>query len=285
MGSVVRSRTVPSSRATDVGGEPLHGVEDVADRETPGEAEADDGLVAGPPADRRRRADLHDVAVGQDGDAVGEALRLVHVVRGQQDRPAEVAEPVDQGPRAAPGAGVEPRGGLVEEQQVRVADQADGEVEAPPLPSGQRPHPRVPLGRQPDEVDDLVDGPRAGVAGGGQRDGLGDGQRRLEPAGLRDDPDPRAVVAARPLRVDAEHGDRPGVAPPIALQDLDGGRLAGPVRAEQGEDLPVLDREVDARDGVDLPVPLPQALHDDRRRHPLPFPVGSDASRGPPPET
>jgi hypothetical protein len=64
----------------------------------------------------------------------GQVLRLVHVVRAQQDRLAERGEVLDDLPRLVPGRGVEPRRGLVEEQQVRVAGQGDGDVQPPLLP-------------------------------------------------------------------------------------------------------------------------------------------------------
>src|SRR3712207_8949251 len=43
--------------------------------------------------------------------------------------------------------------------------------------------------------------------------------------------------------------------------DLDGGRLAGPVGAEETEDLAAADGEVDPADGLVIPVGLAQAAH------------------------
>ena len=51
----------------------------------------------------------------------------------------------------------------------------------------------------------------------------------------------------------AEHAHVAGGAVAVALEDLDGGRLAGPVRAEQAEDLAALDLERQPAHGLDGP--------------------------------
>ncbi len=66
-------------------------------------------------------------------DPVGEALRLVHVVGGQEDGLAEVAQSGDHAPRLAARRRVEAGRRLVEEEQVRVADQRHADVEPPLL--------------------------------------------------------------------------------------------------------------------------------------------------------
>ena len=57
--------------------------------------------------------------------------------------------------------------------------------------------------------------------------------------------------------------DVTGAARAEALQDLDGGRLAGPVGAEEGEDLAVRDLEVETADRLDVAVAHVQALDGD----------------------
>ena len=61
------------------------------------------------------------------------------------------------------------------------------------------------------------------------------------------------------LRILAEHRHLAGVARAVALEDLDGRRLAGAVRAEQAEHLAACDREVDPAKGLVLAVALAQA--------------------------
>ena len=65
---------------------------------------------------------------------------------------------------------------------------------------------------------------------------LAGGHPRIDPAAaLEHQPDPRPVVPRRRRRVVAEDPDRALVGAPVALEDLDRRRLAGPVRPEQGD--------------------------------------------------
>src|SRR5437899_5111569 len=64
-----------------------------------------------------------------------------------------------------------------------------------------------------------------------------------------------------------------------ALQDLDGGRLARAVRAEQGEHLPPVDVKVDAVDGRDVRIPLHEAADLDHVLAHARLPRGTDIAR------
>ena len=66
------------------------------------------------------------------------------------------------------------------------------------------------------------------------------------------------------LGVVAEHGDDAARAGAVALEDLDGRRLAGAVGAEQAEDLAGGDLEVDAAHGLMVAVGLVQVADEDR---------------------
>ena len=143
----------------------------------------------------------------------------------------------------AAGLRVEPRGGLVEEEQLGPADDADGDVEPPPLTAGQRGDLAVGEVRQADRLQEQVDVVRRGcarawsrarssrpagsaagagsTAGGRARTG---GPRRCGPASPR-----------RPRGSCAQHGDLAGGADPEALEDLDRRRLARAVRPEQAD--------------------------------------------------
>ena len=92
----------------------------------------------------------------QDGDAVGEPLRLLHVVRREQDALAQGAEVADRVPGLPPRGRVEAGRRLVEEDELGVADEREGEIEPAQLTAGERAHPRVALLGQADEVDHLV---------------------------------------------------------------------------------------------------------------------------------
>ena len=130
----------------------------------------------------RRRAELARRALGEDRPvlddrhAVGERLRLVQVVRGEEDGLAQPLQRAHGVPRLAPGRGVEARGRLVEEHELRVADEREREVEPPLLAARQ--HARAPLG---------------GLGEPGQRDRLVDVARRVvEPGPVRGPPRARS---------------------------------------------------------------------------------------------
>src|SRR5581483_4711828 len=83
--------------------------------------------------ERPRRSLRDDLAAGDHGDPVGELLGLVHVVRREEDGLAETAETFDHVPRRAARGRVETGRRLVEEDELRVADQGERDVEPPPL--------------------------------------------------------------------------------------------------------------------------------------------------------
>ncbi len=65
-----------------------------------------------------------------DREAVAQGVGLVEVVGREEDGGAGRAQAPDLVPHAGAGLGVEAGGGLVEEQQARAVDHADGDVEA-----------------------------------------------------------------------------------------------------------------------------------------------------------
>ena len=102
---------------------------------------------------------------------------------------------------------------------------------------------------------------------------------------LEHDAHPLAERALAAPGVEAEHRDVAGVARAVALEDLDGRRLARAVRAEQAEDLALLDREGDPADGLLVAVGLAQPADVDRGGHQsstATTPAGGNAGSGPP---
>ena len=220
-----------------------------------------------------------DRALGEDQDAVGELLRLVEVVGGEQDRRAlEVGEPVHEVMELAPGVRVEAGGRLVEEQQLRPADDADRHVQAPPLPTGERGDLLIGELGQADHLEQLVDrdGPRhlGRRVGGEVAAQLGEEAARRPPGviapGLQHHAGARPPVLAGPGRVLAEHADLARGAHPEAFEDLDRGRLPGAVGAEQADHLAPAHLELDAVEDVVRAVAHAQLAHGDQRgrRHP-----------------
>src|SRR4051812_32131596 len=222
-------------------------------------------VARGARAQRGRRALGHDPPLLDDRHAVAQRLRLVEVVRGEQDRLAQVLQRADDLPRVAPRRGIEARRRLVEEDQLRVADEGQGEVEPAPLAAGEGAHVGVRLLLQAGDRDDLLDVARVRVEVGEVLQRLARRDVAVHAGRLQDDADPLAQLPRVLLWIVAEHGDDPGRAGAVALEDLDRGRLAGAVGAEQAEDLADGDLEVEAPHGLVLAVGLAQVADEDGR--------------------
>src|SRR5919201_2068312 len=232
-----------------------------------------------------RSADGDDAPLPQNRDPFRELLRLVEVVRREQDRLAQPAERPDRLPRLPAGPRIEARGGLVEEDQLGVADQREAEIEPAPLSAGEPTHTLVSLLPQPDELDHLVHRPWPLVVAGEEVEHLRHRERLVHGGGLEHDADPLAPVAAGLRRVDPEHLDGAAVATAIALADLDRSRLAGDGGAQQAEHLSAGDLELDPAQRLDGDVRLAQVADGDCRhsgRSIATIPAGGKAGSAPP---
>ena len=186
-------------------------------------------------------------ASAQHADTVGEVLDLVEVVRREQHGRTAGAQRADQVPRTAARRRVEPSGRLVEEQQIGIPDDAESEVEAAALAAGESVAALVDRLVESDQPDALLDRPRSSVAAPVQGEHLAHRQHSFDSRGLQNDADPIAERTIGVGRVAAEHGDRPRRSSTVALEDLDGRRLASPVLAEKAVHLSGLDDEGDGR--------------------------------------
>ena len=175
----------------------------------------------------------------------------------------ELAQARDHLPALAARGGVEPGGGLVEEEQLRVADQADGDLEPPALPAAELRAAGVgPVG-QAHHLEGLHHRARAGVVAGVELEHLAGGEVGLDGRLLEHHADAVAPAERRAPRVLAEHPDVAAGAPAVALEDLDGGGLPGAVGAQEGDDLAPPDVEVDAAHRLQRAVGHAQPAHAD----------------------
>jgi len=212
-----------------------------------------------------RRSERDHPAVVHDGDAVAQPLRLVHVVRRQHDAPPARAQLHDEVPELPARLRIEAGGRLVEEEQLGIAHHRARQREPLLLSTAQLPHPCMALLAELHQVDHLVHAAAARVEAAEQPHGLLHRELLGELRLLELDAEPLAqgaLVAVPPL---AEHLDHPLVGNREALADLDRGRLAGAVRAEQPEALARGDREIEPVDGDDVAVAFSEAGHEQRR--------------------
>src|SRR5207302_10964646 len=129
-----------------------------------------------------------------------------------------------------------PRGRLVEQGQLGLADEREGERESLPLAAGQPSDPRPRDVVEPELPDQPLGIATALVERGVEPEHVTGSGSGIEPAALEHQPKPRPERRAARDRIRAEDADRAAVASTVALDDLDRGRLAGPVRTEQRDD-------------------------------------------------
>src|SRR5580704_3673756 len=226
------------------------------------------------------RVDRHDGPVVDDGDPVA-VLRLVHVVRGQEDRDVlALFQVVDVVPDGHPGLRVESDRRLIEEQHPGRVQQAARDLQ-PALHAagvgGDHAAPPVP---QPDHLEHLTQPRRERRLGHAvevrvEAQVLLPGQVAVQGGVLEHQADVAAHGVPFPHHVMT--GDPGGTRGRVrqGAQDLDRGGLALPVRPEETEGLSDGYLEVDAAHGIDLAVPLGQLADRDSRSHPC---VSSPAS-------
>jgi hypothetical protein len=170
------------------GGQTLEGIREL--RGTARKPDSHPGRRRIPPPERARRSSCHDLPAGDDGHVVGEVLRFIHVVGGEQDGLAQFLEVPDDLPCAAAGSRIEAGGRLVQEKKLRVTGEGHTHVEAPHLPAGELAHSCVPLLLETHEFDDLIQRPGLRVCLSVQLDGLGHREVDIHSRGLKDDTHP-----------------------------------------------------------------------------------------------
>ena len=224
------------------------------------ELEPEDRLALDPALELGRAADRQDPAAIDDRDPLAQLVGLGHVVGGQQDGPAgHRRAPADhQLADRAGGRDVQAQGGLVEEEDPRVVEQAAGEVHLLALAGRQGAHPLVALLAQADGVDQLVH-PAPALARAQAVElaehpellaRLEDAVARLLAAGDHVH-DPADLLGLRG-HVEAEDPGGPRGRQQERGQDLDQGGLAGAVGPEQAEELARGDLQVDPGEGGDI---------------------------------
>jgi ABC-type multidrug transport system ATPase subunit len=169
---------------------------------------------------------------------------------------------VEQGEDVVTSFGVEPHRRLVEDQQVRVADDGLTDAETAPLAPGEGVDLAAGAPGEADKIEGVVDpgvdrGPRArDVATGdeaqcGADRGLGEERRVLWE--VADAGAPSETVA---VDVITKHGSPPLRGTDQAHEDLHRGGLAGTVGSEEAADRTFRDLEVEAAQRLDAAVPL-----------------------------
>ena len=190
-----------------------------------------------------------DPALADQHDPVGVLVGLLEVVRREQHRAALLGVAPDRGPERAAALDVHAGGRLVEEQQGRVGQQRHREPQPLLLTAGALGHLAVGDAGDPGVARTSSTGLRVGEQAGGVGHRLPDLRSLIRP--------PVCITADEAAgdglpRLQAEHAHLAGRGPRQPEHHVDGRGLAGAVRPEEGDDLALLELEVDAAHGLDL---------------------------------
>ena len=228
-------------------------------------------MAAGDLALQLARGALGDqAAVVEYRDPVGELVGFLEVLGGEEHGDAAGHQAADDLPHGAAAARVKPGRRLVEEDDLRVADQRHRQVQLPAHAAGVGRH---ELARRFRQVEPLKQpaGDLLALAGAEvlevrhQLQVFLPGQQLVHGGELPGDPDRRADrLSLGKRRRGRSDPRRPAVGLGQGGEDVDRGGFPGPVRAEQGEDRPLGDVEVDAVKYGLVPVGLAQPRGCDR---------------------
>ena len=114
------------------------------------------GLPTDPVLELAPRALSDHPTVVDHGDLLGELICLLEVLRGEQKRGPLADELAHDRPDLIAAARIQPRRRLVQEQHARAGQQARGEVETSPHPTGVRARRAVGGVRQVEALEQLV---------------------------------------------------------------------------------------------------------------------------------
>ena len=203
---------------------------------------------------------------------VGSFERGARILLDQQDRDADLAQRGDDAQYLAHHHRRQSQARLVQQQQPRLCHQGTAERQHLPLSAGERPRLLAPaLGEARKTVVDLPQALIGAVASariGAEQQIVRDRHVAEQFPPLRN-----KAKAALDAFLDVEAGEVEAVIhhPSAPAQQTGGGReqrrLAGAVRADDGDDLARLHDETDAAHGLDLAVGDVQVLDLEERRH------------------
>ncbi len=218
-----------------------------------------------------RSVAAQDPAPVHDGDPVA-SLCLVHVRCPRHQGEPAAEQVVENLPELSARDGVDPGGRLVEQQQLGLVNEraaqmqlllhAARELRRATFAEGREAAPRQKL-----RLARLARTGRHAVEVGEEVQVLGDREGSVESEALRDVADARAQTLRFPGHVAPEHRGAAARGFQQRGQDLQQGRLAGAVGADEAEHLAWTYLEVDAVDGDELPEASGELTGLDDRRH------------------
>src|SRR5579862_3655094 len=213
-------------------------------------------------ADRRnqltRRSESDDLTVIHNRDAVAEPLRFIHVVCRQDDGSPVELELIDQIPKLPPRLRIQPGGGLVEKQEIGVANQRAGEREALLLPPGKASDTGVALFFELHQGDNFRHRRPLAEKASKQPQRFKHREFFGELRILKLDPQPLPQFTVIGSPTQSQNLNFPGIGFRQSFADFDTGRLASAVRSQQPKTFALADLEIKSVDGLDVFIGLLQ---------------------------
>ena len=201
----------------------------------------------------------------EDRHAIRDVLDVPQVVGRHENGAALVPEAGNKLPCRPPRLGVHARGRLVQDQDLGLADEGEGQGQALPLAARQPANPRPGNVPEPHDLEERLGVATAVVEPGVQVEHIARRGSRVEAAALEHEAQPGLEGRTAPGRVLSQDPGLAGIGRTVALEDLDRGGLAGPVRSEEGEELAGCHGQGYAVEDVASPVSLDDAPEGERR--------------------
>ena len=217
------------------------------DVETSGRREAD-VLAAAAGGERGRRARGDYMAAVDDRDDVGDAFGFVEVVRGEKNARATVGQAGEDVADDKAGLRVDAGGGLVEEHDLGLADERQGQAQPLLLAAGKSAPRRCAPRRARPTVSSRASGSTGSrVVGGGEPQGVTRVHPGVHAAALEHHADARGQLLAVAAGIETEDPHLTGSRLAVALERFDGAGFAGAVGTEERVNLAGLGGEVTRR--------------------------------------
>lgn len=178
-----------------------------------------------------------------DDYVAGQVIGFFEVLGGQEHAGALGNQVPDGGPQLDPAVRVETGGGLVEQKQPWLPDEAGAEIQAAAHPARVGAHEPVPGVRESQPFEDLVGGAAGFVPAQSEQPGehaevLGAGHGRLDRGVLAGQPDDPPNPSGFHADIDTRDVDTAIVRPQEGRDSIDEGHLAGSVWPQQRCHLP-----------------------------------------------
>ena len=224
-----------------------------------------DGVATDGVLEVRRRVVRDGPAGVDEGNAVGETIRLFEVLRREQHGGALGDQAAHGVPHLVAAARIQPRRRFVEKEHLGREDQAGGQVEASPHPAAVLLHALV-AGVGEIELGEQVDGTLLGTLGAEVEEPpehlqvLSTGEDLIHGGVLTGEANPSPHLHRVADDVETGDGGTTSVGLDQCRQDAYGGRLAGTVRAEYPVHGLVRDSEIEPVECLRFAVALLESL-------------------------